>query len=46
MRPGSPREFAAYIDHTLLRADATARDIERLCAEAMQAGFFGVCVHG
>lgn len=46
MRPGSPRELAGMIDHTLLRADATARDIERLCAEAIQAGFAAVCVNG
>lgn len=46
MRPGSPRELAGYIDHTLLRPEATARDVERLCAEAIQAGFASVCVNG
>lgn len=46
MRPTSPRELAAYIDHTLLRPDAMARDIETLCAEAIQAGFASVCVNG
>jgi len=46
MRPTSPRELAAFIDHTLLRPDATAREIEVLCAEAIQAGFAAVCVHG
>jgi len=46
MRPSSPRELASYIDHTLLRPDATARDVERLCAEAIQAGFVSVCVNG
>jgi deoxyribose-phosphate aldolase len=39
-------DFARYIDHTLLKADASARDIEQLCAEARQHGFFSVCVNG
>lgn len=38
--------LARTIDHTLLRPDATARDIERLCAEALEHGFFSVCVNG
>jgi deoxyribose-phosphate aldolase len=38
--------IAAYIEHTLLKPDATAADIERLCAESVQYRFFGVCVHG
>ena len=46
MRPASPRELAALVDHTLLRPEATAREIEVLCAEAIQAGFAAVCVHG
>lgn len=37
--------LAGCIDHTLLRADAVARDIETLCAEARRWGFFGTCVH-
>lgn len=36
--------LAAMIDHTLLRADATAREIEILCDEAKQFGFASVCV--
>ena len=40
------KDLASYIDHTLLRSDAVARDIETLCAEARENGFFGVCVHG
>jgi len=39
-------DLARYIDHTLLKADATAKDIERLCAEARAHKFFSVCVHG
>ena len=38
--------IAAYIDHTLLRADATIKDIERLCAEASECSFCCVCVNG
>ena len=38
-------ELAALIDHTLLRPDATAADIEVLCAEARQYGFCSVCVN-
>ena len=42
----TPAQFASCIDHTLLRAAATARDIEQLCAEARQHGFWSVCVNG
>ncbi|MBX6422380.1 deoxyribose-phosphate aldolase [Thermosulfurimonas sp. F29] len=35
---------APYIEHTLLRPTATAGDIEKLCAEAREFGFAGVCV--
>ncbi len=38
--------LASYIDHTLLRPDATAAAIELLCAEARQYAFHAVCVHG
>lgn len=37
--------LAGYIEHTVLKADATARDIERLCAEAIAHQFLGVCVN-
>lgn len=39
-------DLARYIDHTLLRPDATAADIERLCAEAREYRFHAVCVNG
>ncbi|HEY9510918.1 MAG TPA: deoxyribose-phosphate aldolase [Verrucomicrobiae bacterium] len=42
----TPAELAAYIDHTLLKPDATARDIEKLCAEAREHKFYSVCVNG
>ncbi|HTY60749.1 MAG TPA: deoxyribose-phosphate aldolase [Acidobacteriota bacterium] len=41
-----PEQLAAYIDHTLLRADATAADIEKLCSEAREYSFCCVCVNG
>jgi deoxyribose-phosphate aldolase len=41
-----PGLLSSYIDHTLLKPEATASDIERLCAEARQYAFYGVCVNG
>lgn len=35
---------AKYIDHTLLRSDATAVDIDVLCEEAVEYGFASVCI--
>ena len=40
-----PRDLARYIDHTLLRPDATADDIDRLCGEAKEYGFAAVCIN-
>ncbi len=37
--------WASFIDHTLLKPDASAADIERLCAEAAQFHFASVCVN-
>lgn len=37
--------YASYIDHTLLRADATEKDIKVLCKEAKEYEFFSVCVN-
>jgi deoxyribose-phosphate aldolase len=37
--------LAALIDHTLLKADTTRPQIEILCAEAREYGFFSVCVN-
>jgi deoxyribose-phosphate aldolase len=44
--PIVPADLARFIDHTLLSADATPRDIERICAEAREHNFFSVCVNG
>ena len=38
--------LASYVDHTLLRPEATTKDIERLCEEAREHGFATVCVNG
>lgn len=37
--------YANYIDHTLLRPDASASDIKNLCKEALKYEFFSVCVN-
>ncbi len=37
--------LAGIIDHTLLRPDATAKDIDRLCAEARANRFCAACVN-
>jgi deoxyribose-phosphate aldolase len=42
----SSRDLARHIDHTLLKADARAADIEKLCAEAREHAFWSVCVNG
>jgi deoxyribose-phosphate aldolase len=40
-----PKEIARYIDHTLLRSDATFDQIAKLCQEAREFGFASVCVN-
>jgi deoxyribose-phosphate aldolase len=45
MQTLSPAQLAAFIDHTILKADATAKDIEKLCAEARENHFYSVCVN-
>ena len=42
---GAPSPVAAYIDHTLLRADATATEIDALVDTALQHRFAAVCVN-
>lgn len=37
--------LAGLIDHTLLKPEATAADIRRVCREARQWGFASVCVN-
>jgi deoxyribose-phosphate aldolase len=37
-------DLARYIDHTLLKPEATRADVERLIAEAAELGTYSVCV--
>ena len=39
-------QLARHLDHTLLKPDATAQDIEQLCREALEHHFWSVCVNG
>jgi deoxyribose-phosphate aldolase len=38
------REFAKTLDHTLLKPDATEKDVRKLCGEAAHHHFAAVCV--
>lgn len=38
-------DVAKYIDHTLLKPEATIQQIEQLCKEAAQYGFASVCIN-
>jgi deoxyribose-phosphate aldolase len=42
---GLGRSIAQYIDHTILKPEATRAQILQLCAEASQFGFAAVCVN-
>ncbi len=37
-------ELASFIEHTLLSADCTSEDVERICKEAMKFRFSAVCI--
>lgn len=39
-------DLAAFIDHTLLKPEATAAQVDRLCDEAVEYGFASACVNG
>ena len=39
------KDIASYIDHTMLKADATTDTIRRYCEEARRYGFRSVCVN-
>lgn len=43
-KPTTKNELAKCIDHTLLNPTATEQQIRQLCAEAVQYGFYSVCV--
>ncbi|OCA97925.1 deoxyribose-phosphate aldolase [Clostridium beijerinckii] len=38
--------IAKYIDHTILKPEATEEDVKRLCREAKEYSFASVCVNG
>lgn len=40
-----PADLAKYIDHTLLKPDTTADEIDVLCDEALEYGFASVCIN-
>jgi deoxyribose-phosphate aldolase len=42
---GSARDWASLIDHTLLKPEASDRDIKHLCDEAARYRFASVCVN-
>ena len=44
-RLDAPGALASYLDHTLLRPDATEEEIEQLATEARTHGLGGACVH-
>jgi len=45
-RPGNiPGDLARYIDHTILKPNATKEQIRNLCAEALEFNFRSVCVN-
>lgn len=39
------KQLAQLVDHTLLKPEATAQEIEQLCREAIEHGFWSVCVN-
>jgi deoxyribose-phosphate aldolase len=40
-----PAELARYIDHTLLKPEASREQIDKLCEDAVEYGFYSVCVN-
>lgn len=40
----SRTELAQYIDHTLLKPEATTADVRALCADAVELGAFSICI--
>ncbi|MBC7465468.1 MAG: deoxyribose-phosphate aldolase [Bdellovibrio sp.] len=40
-----PKSIASFIDHTLLKPEATKKDIRVLCEEAVAHQFYAVCVN-
>jgi deoxyribose-phosphate aldolase len=40
-----PLDLAKYIDHTLLKPDATQAEVDKMCEEAIEYGFASVCIN-
>ncbi|MBN1623767.1 MAG: deoxyribose-phosphate aldolase [Clostridia bacterium] len=38
--------IAKYIDHTLLKPEASRKEVDKLCGEALEHGFYSVCING
>ena len=43
--PQTPAELARFIDHTVLKPETTVEQIDRLCEECLQHGFYAACVN-
>ena len=39
-------DIAKYIDHTILKPEATVEDVKKICKEAREYNFASVCVNG
>lgn len=39
------KDLAKIIDHTILKADATEKEVEKLCKEALEYNFASVCIN-
>ncbi len=44
MLPNTKEELAKYIDHTILKPDATWNKVENVIVEALKYGFRGICI--
>ncbi|CAG8999487.1 MAG: Deoxyribose-phosphate aldolase 1 [Candidatus Celerinatantimonas neptuna] len=42
---GSSKDYARYIDHTLLAMDATTSAIDTICDQALKYHFYAVCIN-
>ena len=45
MAESNIKNLSSYIDHTVLKADATENDVVKLCREALEHNFCSVCVN-
>ncbi|WP_339532515.1 deoxyribose-phosphate aldolase [Pseudomonas mucidolens] len=45
MKNLQPTALASYIDHTLLAPDASRQQVRTLCEEAVEHGFYSVCLN-